>query len=213
MTDKEKLFIEKMHKAVAKYAPDYGIKVYSPIIAQAILESKWGESKLSKEHNNFFGLKAGRGYKGDVATYKTNEEINGKTKTISDNFRAYKNFDEGVKGYFDFINTKRYANLKGVTDPKTYLENIKNDGYATASNYVFCLMAVIVGYKLTIYDPTTTAATNKKAVDFDDSIKKCFDMIAGDVIKHPELYGVAEVRKERLYKEIQIRINRMMAKR
>lgn len=36
-----------------------------------------------------------------------------------------------------------YANLKGVTEPKKYLENIKNDGYATSVKYVGNLMAVI----------------------------------------------------------------------
>jgi len=46
MTKQE--FITAIAESVKKYAPAYGIKVYSPIIAQAILESNWGESKLSK---------------------------------------------------------------------------------------------------------------------------------------------------------------------
>lgn len=215
MTDTQIKFVEKIAKAVKKYAPKYGISVYSPIIAQAILESAWGKSKLA-ENNNFFGLKAGSSYKGATVTMQTSEEINGKRVTISDTFRAFKTVDAGVKGYFEFINTQRYENLKGVTDPETYLTNIKKDGYATASNYVASLMGVIAGYNLTSYDDkkTEAAPVKKEAViDYDSSIKKCFDMIAGDIIKHPTLYGNAEVRKERIYKEIQIRVNRMMVKR
>ncbi len=209
MNSNQKEFIEKIYKSVAKYAPNYDIKVYSPIIAQAIIESKWGKSKLSS-YNNFFGLKAGKGYKGETIVFETKEEIDGKVKTIKDTFRSYKNIDAGIKGYFDFINTTRYKNLKGVTDPETYLLNIKKDGYATASNYVAVVLGIVAGYNLTIYDP----ANQKEIVnDFDDSIKKCFDMIATDVIRHPSLYGNSEVRKERIYKEIQLRINKQFLKR
>ena len=64
----------------------------------------------------------------------------------------FADMEGSVIGYFDFINTPNYANLKGVTDPKTYLENIKADGYATSLKYVENLMAVIEKYDLTKYD-------------------------------------------------------------
>ena len=47
MTHEE--FIEAVAEYVIKYAPQYGILVNSPIIAQAILESNWGDSKLSAQ--------------------------------------------------------------------------------------------------------------------------------------------------------------------
>lgn len=52
-------FIQKIAGYVQKYAYLYGIEVYSPIIAQAILESGWGESKLASKYHNYFGLKCG----------------------------------------------------------------------------------------------------------------------------------------------------------
>ena len=55
-------------------------------------------------------------------------------------------------GYFDFINIPNYKNLKGVTDPRKYLENIKADGYATSHKYVDNLMRVIETWQLTDYD-------------------------------------------------------------
>lgn len=54
--DKE-LFIKEIAAAVVKYAPQYGVKAYSAVIAQAVLESAWGTSKLAEVYN-FFGLKA-----------------------------------------------------------------------------------------------------------------------------------------------------------
>ena len=49
-------FIAEVAKYVQKYAPQFGIKVCSPIIAQACLESAYGTSKKAYYHN-YFGLK------------------------------------------------------------------------------------------------------------------------------------------------------------
>lgn len=58
ITEKQQRFIEEIAKNVQKYAYVYGILVHSPIIAQAILESGWGESKLAAKYHNYFGLNA-----------------------------------------------------------------------------------------------------------------------------------------------------------
>ena len=147
-------FIKQIATYVKKYAAQYGIKVCSPIIAQAILESGWGESKLAAVYHNYFGLKCGTAWKGKSVNMTTQEEYTtGTLTTIKDNFRAYSNMEEGVKGYFEFIQLTRYSNLKGITDPKTYLNTIKADGYATSSSYVKNVYALITQYKLTQYDP------------------------------------------------------------
>ena len=110
-------FISDIAKAVQKYASQYDIKVHSPIIAQAILESNWGDSYLSSRYHNYFGLKCGSSWKGKSVNMSTHEEYQaGVLSTIRDNFRVFDSLDEGVKGYFDFIQYDRYKNLKGVTD-------------------------------------------------------------------------------------------------
>lgn len=146
-------FVIDIANYVRKYAPQYGICVYSPIIAQAIHESGWGESKLSAKYHNYFGLKCGTKWTGKSVNMKTQEEYSaGSLSTISANFRAYDNMEEGVKGYFEFIQLPRYANLKGVTSPRQYLQNIKNDGYATGSQYVDHVMNTLNMYNLTQFD-------------------------------------------------------------
>ena len=57
-----------------------------------------------------------------------------------------------MKGYFEFIQLERYQNLKGITDPQTYLQTIRNDGYATSTPYVENTMALVNQYNLTQYD-------------------------------------------------------------
>ena len=212
MTTVQENFLNKIVKAVTKYAPKYDIKVYSPIIAQAILESGWGKSKLA-EHNNFFGLKAGRSFKGETITLDTKEETKSGMVAVSAAFRKYKTLDAGVKGYFEFINIPRYENLKNVTDPETYLNNIKKDGYATSSTYVNSLMGLISSYNLTQYDPVKKTAEAKPKTKFDKSIEMCFDMIATDIVNNPQLYGNGETRKNTLYQETQKRVNSIIAKR
>lgn len=153
MTAEQKNFIESIATAARKYAPAYGIAVISPIIAQAINESGWGKSTLAAKYHNYFGMKCGSKWQGKSVNMQTCEEYEvGVLTQIKDNFRVYDSLDEGVKGYFDFISASRYANLKGVTDPRTYIENIKADGYATSSQYVTNLMNVLNTYNLTQYD-------------------------------------------------------------
>ena len=153
MNEVQNNFINTMVPLIQDYAPQYDIKVCSPIIAQAILESAWGTSKLSAMYYNFFGMKCGSKWLGKSVNMITQEEYSGNTVVIQDNFRCYDSVEEGVRGYFEFIQLDRYKNLKGITDPKTYLETIKADGYATSSNYVKDCMDVIETYNLTQYDP------------------------------------------------------------
>lgn len=151
-------FVGDIAKLVKKYASSYGISVHSPIIAQAILESGWGKSKLAADYHNYFGMKCGTKWTGPSVNMTTQEEYTaGTLTTIKDNFRTYDSMENGVKGYFEFIQLSRYENLKGITDPKTYLETIKADGYATSSTYVDSLMQIIKLYNLTSYDNAENA--------------------------------------------------------
>ena len=155
MTKQE--FINQIVVYVQKYAPQYGIKCCSAVIAQAILESGWGESRLATQYHNYFGLKCGTKWTGPSVNLTTQEEYEpGSLTTIKDNFRVYDSMDAGFKGYFEFIQLSRYQNLKGITDPRTYLETIKADGYATSSSYVENNMALVNQYGLTKYDKEET---------------------------------------------------------
>lgn len=151
MTNQE--FIKKVADTVCKVALSYGILVHSPIIAQAILESGWGNSKLASTYHNYFGLKCGTKWTGKSVNLATQEEYEeGTLTTIKDNFRVYDSLEDGIKGYFEFIQLPRYSNLKGITDPRSYVETIKADGYATSSTYVENIMKLIEQYNLTQFD-------------------------------------------------------------
>ena len=210
MTNNE--FIEQIAKCVKKYAYVYGIEVHSPIIAQAILESGWGKSGLASKYHNYFGLKCGSSWKGKSVNMATKEEYKVGTLTnIRDNFRVYDSMEAGVKGYFDFINTSRYANLKGVKNPEEYVRRIKADGYATSSKYVDNIMRVIRDNKLTRFDDKV--GENMKKEELTGKVlsgKEIIDILAKRVIKGD--YGTGANRKAKLgelYSIVQKRVNEL----
>ena len=209
--DKE-AFIQKVAEKVRKYAPLYGIGVHSPIIAQAIIESGWGDSILASKYNNYFGLKCGSSWKGGSVNMATREEYKpGVVTNIRDNFRTYEDFDAGIRGYFEFINTSRYANLKGVKSPDEYVRRIKADGYATSSKYVDNIMRVIRDNKLTRFDGNGDGDMKKEELTGKVlSGKEIIDILARRVIDGD--YGVGVDRKKKLgdlYPIVQKRVNEL----
>ena len=212
-------FIEQIANCVEKYAYVYGIEVHSPIIAQAILESGWGKSSLASKYHNYFGLKCGGAWKGKSVNMATKEEYKVGTLTnIRDNFRVYDSMEDGVKGYFDFINYSRYANLRGVKDPEEYCRRIKADGYATSSTYVDSLMRIIRDNNLTRFDtdvekPKKEEGDNMKKEELTGDVlsgKEIIDILAKRVIRGD--YGNGSDRKNKLgelYSIVQKRVNEL----
>lgn len=180
-------FIEEIAKNVKLYAPQYGIKVYSPIIAQACLESGYGTTELGVKANNFFGLKYNPAQPnrcpsaGGQYYIKVGSEQNPDGSYISATmlWQKFPSLQACVKGYFDFLNySSRYDNLKGITDPTKYLETIKADGYATSLNYVTNLKNVITKWNLTKYDVVEETSVSKENKNFSNSPLICYTKIS-----------------------------------
>ena len=168
-------FIEDIAKYVNKHREKYNIQVASPIIAQAILESASGTSSKAKYHN-YFGLKyranrcpAASGWFVDGSAEQLQ---NGQYVNISTKWFKFDNMEDGVVGYFQFINTSNYYSLKGETNPRTYLEKIKKAGYATSLKYVDNLMNVIEKYNLTRFDNVVQIPEVQK--DTTQEVKKLY---------------------------------------
>lgn len=169
-----KEFIGRIAPIIQEEAKARGYKLCSPIIAQAIIESGADTSLLAYKFHNYFGMKCGSSWKGTSVNLKTKEEYNSKLVNIRDNFRTYPDMISGVKGYFDFINTKRYANLKTAETPEEYLKRIKEDGYATSSRYVQTNMDCVKKYDLEKWDWIKPIPQEEKT--FDDVAR---EVIAG----------------------------------
>lgn len=201
MTNKE--FIATIAPIICRVAKERGYNFPSAIIAQACNESAYGRSSLGKNYNNFFGMKCGSAWKGKSVNLTTKEEYTVGTLTeIKDNFRVYDSMEDGVNGYFDFINYNRYSNLKDASSSKNYLELIKADGYATSSTYVDNVYSVVTSQGLLEWDSSQL-----------ESCPKSNEEIASEVLRGE--WGNGEDRRDRLtrsgydYNMIQELVNSM----
>lgn len=149
-------FTNKIGPVIVREGQKRGYHVYSTVIAQAIIESRYGQSTLASRYHNYFGLKCGTAWvlKGKPSVVlKTKEEYKpGTLTTIKDAFRVYPDMASGVAGYYDFISTKRYANLKDAISYAQYAQYLKADGYATSSQYISTLVNTVTQYGLSAFD-------------------------------------------------------------
>ncbi len=180
MTTEQKNFIELIGNAAVSCYKTYGI-LPSLTIAQAILESAWGKSGLSRDFYNYFGMKWKSGCGCDYKEYSTKEQkADGTYYTITAKFRKYSSVAEGIKGYYIFLSGyKRYANLKGVTDPMTACDLIRQDGWATSLSYSTNLKNLINKYGLMTYDAKVTGqAVNATVAQTETFVKGNYKVTA-----------------------------------
>lgn len=129
-------------------------------VAQAILETGWGQSVPVDKYDgkfsyNLFGIK-GEGTKGSV-TSNTWEEYNGVAFRIDAEFRAYNNVKESWQDHKDLLLLRdRYAPFREVMyDSTKGAWELKRCGYATDSLYAVKLINIINRYGLKELDEVT----------------------------------------------------------
>lgn len=124
----------------------------SVTIAQAILESGWGRSALTRQANNYFGIK-GVGPAGSV-TMRTREVLNGREVYVNAQFRKYNSAAESFADHAQFfIRNPRYATaMRHTNDPWRFAAEIHKAGYATDPNYTQLLHRLMRQYDLTRFD-------------------------------------------------------------
>lgn len=137
----------------------------SVAIAQAALESAWGQSGLATKYNNLFGIKGS--YGGNAANMATWEVYGGVTYNITANFRSYPDWATSIKDYGVFLNVNsRYKNALGLTDYKKQIKAIHDAGYATDPQYQSKIISIIEANDLVQFDKQVlggVVAPNKPA--------------------------------------------------
>lgn len=124
----------------------------SVTLAQAILESGRGESGLSRDAKNFFGIK-GEGPAGHVIM-PTREVLGGKSVMVNAKFRKYNTAAESFAdhGRF-FLDNKRYRTaIEHKEDAHRFAVEIQRAGYATDPHYSEVLIKLINQFDLTRFD-------------------------------------------------------------
>lgn len=149
----------------------------SVMIAQAIEESGWGTSTLAQKAYNFFGMKKGGNYSGKTI------------KLGSGTYRCYDSLDDGINGYYKFISSPRYSNLKSITNYRLFASKLQADGWNPNKSYVDTLINHINNYKLYKYDDMDSSSQlikSKKGVALSNTAIKYFE--SGNHAKYREIH-------------------------
>ncbi|HWR36006.1 MAG TPA: glucosaminidase domain-containing protein [Clostridia bacterium] len=159
MTRKEKLdLVTKFGAAARATQKEYGVPA-SITVAQAILESSWGQSELAREGNNYFGIKARAGE--EYCEFDTTEYVAGVAGRERAKFRKFRSMQESFDGHARLLScADRYQPAMAVkNDPLAFALQLKLCGYATDPKYPQKLTALIHQYNLTSFDAAGEAAT------------------------------------------------------
>ncbi len=114
-------------------------------LAQGLLESGAGESRLARKANNHFGIKC-HDWRGDRIYHDDDRR--------GECFRSYDNARESFEDHSKFLQRSRYSALfkLKITDYKGWARGLKKAGYATNPRYASQLIDIIELYELYKFD-------------------------------------------------------------
>ena len=137
--DKYEAYIARYYKLAQEQQRLHGIPA-SITLAQGLLESAAGESKLAVVARNHFGVKC-HDWEGDAVKYK------------GDCYRMYESVAESYEDHSAFLLRPRYASLYElkITDYKGWAKGLKKCGYAEDPKYPEKLISIIERYDLQQY--------------------------------------------------------------
>ena len=149
-------FIEKM---AVLYQSVPSKLLVSIRVAQAVIESSYGNSELARNANNYAGIKASPPWTGKVYNKDSQEERQGVLKFENSDFRKYNTIEDFVIDHSNFCESTEarkqiYAPVLQSKDYKVQAQGLTGT-YATDSTYGKKLIDVIERYNLTQYDNST----------------------------------------------------------
>ncbi len=144
------IYIQQYQDIAVNHMHEYGIPA-SIKLAQGILESSYGTSKLAKESNNHFGIKCHKDWAGAVVYHDDDEK--------DECFRKYDFVEDSYLDHSLFlVNKERYSSLFELkkNDYRNWARGLKKAGYATNPDYANKLIQLIETYNLSYYDNKET---------------------------------------------------------
>ena len=133
-------YIERYKAVAIETERDYGVPA-SITLAQGLLESSVGQSKMATEANNHFGIKA----------YHWKGEVYGACDSLKQvGYRKYGRPEDSFLDHAQFLKGSRYSVLYqfDVTDYRSWAQGLRDCGYAEDVNYPIKLINIIEQYEL-----------------------------------------------------------------
>lgn len=139
-------YVERFARVAIAEQERFGIPA-SITLAQGLLETDAGASRLAKESKNHFGIKCRKKCKDCTCrNYKDDDEF--------DMFRVFNSEWESYREHSNLLSTKRYVHLKNLSrkDYKGWARGLKKAGYATDKHYAKKLIRIIESLDLYQFD-------------------------------------------------------------
>jgi flagellar protein FlgJ len=149
ITDPE-TFIKSLWPLAVNAAKEIGVNP-QVLVAQAALETGWGQHIANNENgnssHNLFNIKAGSSWQGETVTLATTEIRNGIAVKEYAAFRVYDSFNASFEDYIALLkNNPRYdKTLASSVDAHDYAAALQQAGYATDPDYSAKIMRIANG--------------------------------------------------------------------
>lgn len=157
-------------------------------LAQGLLESGSGNSRLAKQGNNHFGIKCKRDWTG--CTILEDDDA------LQECFRCYNNAEESYKDHSLFLrNNKRYADLFGldIADYKGWARGLLAAGYATNRKYADLLIGTIERNRLMRFDSMVLSGYNPFSEEIKPRFETVYNKVPSTVVqKNQDLKAIAQ---------------------
>jgi len=144
--DRKQRFLESLrpHAEAAEAATGVPARF---ILAQAALESGWGEQGIrggeGQSSFNLFGIKAGRGWGGESVETTTTEYRQGVAMKQTQRFRSYSDYGAAFTDYASLLKNRYGGAVSAASDAQSFAQGLADGGYATDPAYAGKLKAVI----------------------------------------------------------------------
>lgn len=113
-------------------------------VAEAALESGWGESQLARDGKNLFGVKADPAWHGDVLTLNTREFLHGTWVMVPARWRKYNDWQNCMDDHAAFLHqNRRYAACFQCVAGDAFAKAVAQAGYATDPDYASKVISII----------------------------------------------------------------------
>lgn len=160
-------FVEMFGAAARESMKRFGVPA-SVTVAQAILESRWGQSELAIQCKNFFGIKARKHMLAgeEYQEFPSPEYENGKLKLVVSKFQKFKSVPECFVRHGELLSSSdRYQPAMAVAqDAARFALQLLGCGYSTDPQYAKKLGDLIRQYDLTRFDVPTEPPAKAKEV-------------------------------------------------
>jgi len=139
-------FISQVWPQAEEAAQQLGVHPLG-LVAQAALESNWGQSvprgANGASSNNLFGIKAGSSWSGPAVSASTQEFSGGTAQTVSAAFRSYSSAAQSFQDYVALLRgNPRFSAALGSGSVPSFAGALQQAGYATDPDYAHKVTAV-----------------------------------------------------------------------